>query len=137
MYVATAASAYGLDSYQALLAEPEDDILKPKCTLATQKSIAIARKHWRKFCQEIFPKSLDAEVDPIERLHHVCFRDLQTTTDEAQKKQLRELQRSRQTLRKRLLKEAAIEKRIRFFHCIDSDDIRQAKHGVPQGNVAA
>lgn len=77
MYIATAASAYGLDYYQALLAEPEDDILKPKRTLATQKSIAIARKHWRKFCQEIFPKSLDAEVDPIERLHHVYFRDLQ------------------------------------------------------------
>ncbi|KAL9130584.1 MAG: hypothetical protein Q9175_006985 [Cornicularia normoerica] len=54
-----------------------------------------------------------------------------TTTNKAQKKQLRELQRSRQTLRKRLLKDAANEKRIRFFHCIDSDDIRQAKHGVP------
>ena len=54
-----------------------------------------------------------------------------TTTDEAQKKQLRELQRLRQTLRKRLLKKAANEKRIRFLHCIDSDDIRQAKHDVP------
>lgn len=37
-----------------------------------------------------------------------------TTTDEAQKKHLRKLQRSRQPLRKRLLKEAADEKRIRF-----------------------
>ena len=54
-----------------------------------------------------------------------------TRTDEAQKKQLRELQRSRQTLRKRLFKETANEKRIRFFHCIDSDDIRRVKHGVP------
>lgn len=49
MYVATAASAYGSEYYWALLAEPEDDILKPKRTLATQKVIAIARKHWRKF----------------------------------------------------------------------------------------
>lgn len=51
-------------------------------------------------------------------------------TDDAQKKQLRELQRSRQTLRKRLFKETANEKRIRLFHCIDSDDIRQVKYGV-------
>ena len=37
MYVTVAASGYGLEFYQALLAEPEDDILKPKRTLATQK----------------------------------------------------------------------------------------------------
>ena len=49
MYIAIAVSAYGPEYYQALLAEPEDDILKPKRTLATQKNIAIARKHWRKF----------------------------------------------------------------------------------------
>ena len=50
MYVATAASAYESEYYRALFAEPEDDILKPKRTLATQNSIAIARKHWRKVC---------------------------------------------------------------------------------------
>ena len=34
MYVATAASAYGSEYYEALLAEAEDDILKPKRSLA-------------------------------------------------------------------------------------------------------
>lgn len=41
-YVATAASAYGPEYYWALLAEPEDDIPKPKRTLATQK---VSRLH--------------------------------------------------------------------------------------------
>lgn len=41
------------------------------------------------------------------------------------------LRASRLSLRKRLLKEAAEEKRRRFFDRIDNDDIRQTKDGVP------
>lgn len=44
MYVATAASAYGPEYYRALLAKPEDDILKPKRTLATQKKYRACTK---------------------------------------------------------------------------------------------
>ena len=48
MYIAIAAITYGPEYYRELLAESEDDILKPKRMLATQNCIAIARKHWRK-----------------------------------------------------------------------------------------
>ena len=49
MYVATATSAYEPEYYRALLAELEDNALKPKRTLATSKSIPIAGIYWRKF----------------------------------------------------------------------------------------
>ncbi len=54
-----------------------------------------------------------------------------TVTDKAQKKLLQALRVSRTCLRKRLLKRAIKEKRIQFFNCIDKDDIRQSKRGIP------
>ena len=46
MDVATAASAYGPEYYRTFSSEPEDDNVKLRRTLATQKSIAIPRKQW-------------------------------------------------------------------------------------------
>ena len=50
--------------------------------------------------------------------------------DDSRKKEMKALRNSRQSLRKRLLKEAVHKKRGRFFDHIDSDDIRQNKCGV-------
>ena len=40
--------AYGPEYYQALLAQPEDEILKPKRSGATQTAIALMRKSWKR-----------------------------------------------------------------------------------------
>ena len=48
-----------------------------------------------------------------------------------ERKALASARASAQSLRRKLLREAKIEKRRRFFEHIDNDDIRRIKHGVP------
>ncbi|KAL6712955.1 hypothetical protein ACLMJK_009510 [Lecanora helva] len=70
-------ATHGSEYYQALLAQPEDDIVKPKRASSTQKSITDMRKHWRRFCQEILQKRSGPSTDSTDCLRKACLRDIQ------------------------------------------------------------
>ena len=49
MYAKTAASNHGPDYYQALPAQPEEEILNPRRSPGTQKGMRRVRKQWRRY----------------------------------------------------------------------------------------
>ena len=48
MHTTPATNAYGPGYYQALLAQSEDEVVKPKRTSATQVNIEQMRRRWTK-----------------------------------------------------------------------------------------
>lgn len=68
-YITTTAITHGPEYYQALLAQPENKIIKPKRTPGTQDGVIRMRKQWIRYYYEI----LQMPLNPFRELFTQAF----------------------------------------------------------------